>query len=189
MTGPVVKNSSPVTAYTTDNCDSSVKVIDLVTQEITDTINTGGCFRADELSFDPVDQVFLVANPSEQNIGKTSSVPFRHLDLDPARFTRLASQDFGKDQFRRDQWHSQLRGSWYRSSQCGLQRPDYSMFGRANEWSISDAVAVVDARGRAAHIQGCQHIPNTKLRPNWRAPGRDTPCSSVAARSGADHGH
>ena len=71
---PVVVSSNPAIAYAGDNCDSSVKVINLVTKKITDTINTGGCFRADELAFDPVDQVFLVANPGEGNIGKSNFI-------------------------------------------------------------------------------------------------------------------
>jgi hypothetical protein len=58
------------TAYlSVDNCDSSVKVIDIRTQQVTDVIDTGGCFRADEMDFDPKDQVVLIANPSEQDIG------------------------------------------------------------------------------------------------------------------------
>ncbi len=76
FSGPVVQNANPAVAYASDNCDSSVQVIDLVTKKITDTINVGGCFRSDEVAFDPVDQVFLIASPGEINIGKPSSVPF-----------------------------------------------------------------------------------------------------------------
>jgi len=76
FSGPIVLNSNPAVAYATSNCDSAVRVIDLVTKQITDTISTGGCFRADENAFDPADQVFLIANPGEMNIGKSSSVPF-----------------------------------------------------------------------------------------------------------------
>lgn len=45
--------------------DSSVKVIDLLTQQITDTIHTNGAARADEMAFDPEDQVLLVANDAD----------------------------------------------------------------------------------------------------------------------------
>jgi hypothetical protein len=41
-------------------------VFSLVTHKQIDHINVGGCFRTDEGSFDPVDQVALFANPSEQ---------------------------------------------------------------------------------------------------------------------------
>jgi hypothetical protein len=44
---------------------SSVKVIDLFTQKTTHVINTGGNFRADELCFDPRDQLVMVANDAE----------------------------------------------------------------------------------------------------------------------------
>jgi hypothetical protein len=76
FSGPVVLNANPTVAYAADNCDSSVQVINLVTKKITDTINVGGCFRSDEVAFDPVDQVFVVANPGELDIAKASKVPF-----------------------------------------------------------------------------------------------------------------
>jgi len=52
--------------YITDPCDSSVRVFSLLTRQQTDHINVHGCFRTDEGAFDPVDQVALFANPSEQ---------------------------------------------------------------------------------------------------------------------------
>ena len=52
--------------YVNDPCDSSVRVFDLQTGQQTDHINIGGCFRTDEGAFDPVDQLALFANPSEQ---------------------------------------------------------------------------------------------------------------------------
>lgn len=45
--------------------DSTVKVADLDTGTIVDTISTGGVKRADELAFDPRDHVLMVANPDE----------------------------------------------------------------------------------------------------------------------------
>ena len=50
----------------TDHTLSSVKVIDLLTERITDTIVIpGGQARADEMAFDPEDQVMLVANDAD----------------------------------------------------------------------------------------------------------------------------
>ena len=76
FSGPIVQNSTPSVAYATDNCDSSVKVISLISQQVTDVINVGGCFRSDELAYDETNQVVLIANPSEQDIGKAVSQPF-----------------------------------------------------------------------------------------------------------------
>jgi hypothetical protein len=44
---------------------SQVKVIDLFSQKTTHVISTGGVNRADELCFDPRDQLVLVANEAE----------------------------------------------------------------------------------------------------------------------------
>jgi hypothetical protein len=52
--------------YKTDPCNSSVRVIDLISRQQTDHIDLGGCFRTDEGAFDPDDQLALFANPSEQ---------------------------------------------------------------------------------------------------------------------------
>jgi len=50
----------------TDGTQSSVKVIDLLTRQIVDTIVIpNGHARADEMAFDPVDQVLLVANDAD----------------------------------------------------------------------------------------------------------------------------
>ena len=45
--------------------DSTVKVVDLTTKSIKNSINTGGKKRADEIAYDPTDDVILVANDSE----------------------------------------------------------------------------------------------------------------------------
>jgi DNA-binding beta-propeller fold protein YncE len=45
--------------------DSSVKVIDLKTKKIVDTIHTGGKKRADEMAYDPKHHIFLVANDAD----------------------------------------------------------------------------------------------------------------------------
>lgn len=45
--------------------DSTVKVIDLAKGQIVATISTGGKFRADEMSYDPKDNIILVANNAD----------------------------------------------------------------------------------------------------------------------------
>jgi hypothetical protein len=72
--GPTFQGGAPNIGYTNDNCDSTVKVIDLRTQQVTDVISTGGCFRADEVAFDEDDQVFVVANDAEQDIGNPNFI-------------------------------------------------------------------------------------------------------------------
>jgi DNA-binding beta-propeller fold protein YncE len=52
------------TAWAGDG-DSTVKVVDLRTQKVVDTISTGGKKRADELSFDPRNHMILVANDAD----------------------------------------------------------------------------------------------------------------------------
>ncbi len=46
--------------------DSTVKVIDLNTLAITDTISTGGAFRVDEMAWDSRDHILAVANNADQ---------------------------------------------------------------------------------------------------------------------------
>src|SRR5450631_2062965 len=46
--------------------DSTVKVIDLKTMKITDTIKTGGMSRADELGYDPKDGIIAIANNADE---------------------------------------------------------------------------------------------------------------------------
>lgn len=45
--------------------NSTVKVVDLTTNKISDTISTGGKFRADEMSYDPKDNILMVANNAD----------------------------------------------------------------------------------------------------------------------------
>jgi len=42
-----------------------VKVVDLKAQAVVDTIPTGGKKRADELAFDPIHKIIVIANDSE----------------------------------------------------------------------------------------------------------------------------
>jgi hypothetical protein len=46
--------------------DSSIKVIDVATGKITDTLHTGGKKRIGELAYDPQDQIVLAANPNDE---------------------------------------------------------------------------------------------------------------------------
>ena len=46
--------------------DSTVKVIDLKSNKIVDTIKTGGKKRADEVAYDPKDEVFAVVNDADE---------------------------------------------------------------------------------------------------------------------------
>jgi DNA-binding beta-propeller fold protein YncE len=46
--------------------DSTVKVIDVKSMKIVDTISTGGKKRADEVGYDPKDQVFIIANDGDE---------------------------------------------------------------------------------------------------------------------------
>ncbi len=46
--------------------DSTIKVIDLKQMKVIDTISTGGKKRADEVAYDPKDQVFIVANDADE---------------------------------------------------------------------------------------------------------------------------
>jgi hypothetical protein len=46
---------------------STVKVIDLFSQQITHVINTGGAYRADELCYDPRDHLVQIANDAEHD--------------------------------------------------------------------------------------------------------------------------
>jgi DNA-binding beta-propeller fold protein YncE len=45
--------------------DSTVKVVDLVANKVVATISTGGKFRADEMAYDPKDNVLMAANNAD----------------------------------------------------------------------------------------------------------------------------
>src|SRR5579864_4449519 len=47
------------------NGDSTVKIVNLTTKKITNTIKTGGKLRADELAVDPRDEIVAVANDAD----------------------------------------------------------------------------------------------------------------------------
>jgi DNA-binding beta-propeller fold protein YncE len=52
-------------AWITDG-DSTVKVVDLKTNKVIDTISTGGKKRANELAYNPKDEIVIVANPNDE---------------------------------------------------------------------------------------------------------------------------
>jgi len=45
--------------------DSTIKVIDLKTMKIVDTISTGGKLRANEMTYDPKDRIFIIGNQND----------------------------------------------------------------------------------------------------------------------------
>ena len=46
--------------------DSTIKVIDIETMKIVDTIPTGGKMRANEMTYDPKDQIFIIGNQNDE---------------------------------------------------------------------------------------------------------------------------
>ncbi len=46
--------------------DSTIKVIDLKTMRIVDSIPTGGKLRANEMTYDPKDQIFIIGNQNDE---------------------------------------------------------------------------------------------------------------------------
>jgi len=75
--------------YASDPCDSSVRVFNLISRQQTDHINVGGCFRTDEGAFDPVDQVAIFANPSEQS--SVEAINHNATGVDHSPFVTLIS--------------------------------------------------------------------------------------------------
>ncbi len=48
--------------------DSTVKVVDLASQKIVDSISTGGTARADEIAYDNKDQVIIIGNDADEPV-------------------------------------------------------------------------------------------------------------------------
>jgi DNA-binding beta-propeller fold protein YncE len=59
----IVHNGSE--AWITDG-DSTIKIVDLKTNKVTDTISTGGNKRSNEIAYDPKDETLLVTNPNDK---------------------------------------------------------------------------------------------------------------------------
>ena len=89
--------------YIRDPCDSSIRVFSLLTREQTDHINVHGCFRTDEGAFDPVDQVVLMANPSEQP--SVAAIDPHARAVDHSAFITLLSAGSDRDGDDRDRDH------------------------------------------------------------------------------------
>jgi hypothetical protein len=86
--------TNSATDYKNDPCDSSVRVFSLLTRRQIEHINVHGCFRTDEGAFDPVDQVVLIANPSEQPSVAAIDPHARPVDHSPF-ITLISAQDIG----------------------------------------------------------------------------------------------
>ena len=67
VSGPqgVVTANGGTEAWAGDG-DSTIKVIDLASNKIVDTLATGGKKRIGELAYDPADQIVLAANPNDE---------------------------------------------------------------------------------------------------------------------------
>jgi hypothetical protein len=191
LSGPLVQNSNLAIAYATDNCNSGVKVFSMLDQSVTDIINLGGCFRTDEGDWDPVDQVVLIANPAEQNIGKGPTAPFISI---------ISSKPVAKGQH-----HQILKKITFDGTEGtpnavgGIEQPIYSPVTGLFYISIpqngpsdtggNGAVAVVDPRGDPTAMQVVNIFPLTGCSPNGAALGTSYElflgCSSGAGIPGA----
>jgi len=95
--------------YIADPCDSSVRVFSLLTGRQTDHINLHGCFRTDEGTFDPIDQVVLIANPSEQP--SVAAIDRHALTIDKSAYVSLISARDNRGGDARDQdWDHDTNG-------------------------------------------------------------------------------
>jgi hypothetical protein len=151
--GPVgVVTVSPTEVWVGDG-NSTVKVIDLVSRQITDAISTGGTTRADELAYDPRDHLVLITNPDEG-----SATPAR------APFLSLISTKSHKvvRQFPFPHASGLEQPSW--SPKTGLFYVSIpSVDGNQNH----SGVAVIDPRARRL----VKIIPTGDCRPNGSAVG------------------
>ncbi len=92
--------------------DSTVKVIDIATVQITDTISTGGKFRVDEMAYDSKDHILAMAN-----------------NADTPPFVTLINTDshaiLGTNRVRRHQRHAECHQR-HRTDPRGRRKPDCS---------------------------------------------------------------
>jgi hypothetical protein len=165
--------------YVKDPCDSSVRVFDLATGQQTDHINLHGCFRTDEGAFDPVDQVALFANPSEQplpgdaNATALNNAPFislistfpvapghhhkvvTQINFDGTHGTVLANGGIEQPVYVRS------TGLFYIAVPGNLQAPD-------DGW-----ITVVDPGDHGKHAHVVRNIPTPGCNPHGLAVGPD----------------
>jgi hypothetical protein len=88
--------TNSATDYKTDPCNSSIRIFNLRSGQQTDHINLHGCFRTDEGTYDPVDQVVLIANPSEQP--SVAAIDPRARTIDNSAFISLISSRYNGDE-------------------------------------------------------------------------------------------
>ncbi len=165
--------------YNSDPCDSSVGVFDLATGQQTDHINLHGCFRTDEGAFDPVDQLALFANPSEQPLPGDSyatalnnapfislistfpAAPGQHhkvvtqINFDGTHGTVLANGGIEQPVYVRK------TGLFYIAVPGNLQAPD-------DGW-----ITVVDPGDHGKHAHVVRNIPTPGCNPHGLAVGPD----------------
>jgi hypothetical protein len=163
--------------YAADKCDSSVRVFNLVTGKQTDHINVGGCFRTDEGAFDPVDQVAIFANPSEQVVGSGNQA------LNHSPFvTLLSTRPVGPNQHHKILKQINFDGTHGTySANGGIEQPVYSrrtgLFYIAVPGNSADSnngvVAVIDPRGDADDIHFVKNFHVRNCSPNGAALGPD----------------
>ena len=156
--------------YTSDPCNSSVRVFDIKTRTQTDHINVGGCFRTDEGAFDPKDKVALFANPSEQAIPS----PKAHHPLNDTPFITLISTKPGHKILKQINFDGK-NGTFLADSgiEQAVYSPDTGLFYIAvpgNSAAPNDGVvAVIDPRNN--HIHVVTNFPLTGCSPNGAALG------------------
>ena len=165
--------------YASDPCDSSVRVFNLISRQQTDHIDIGGCFRTDEGAFDPVDQVALFANPSEQplagnpNAKALNQSPFITListiPVAPGKHHKILKQinfdgthgTFSANGGIEQAVYSEKTGLFYIAVPGNSAAPN------------NGVVAVVDPRGDADDIHVVKNFPVTNCSPNGAALGPD----------------
>jgi len=170
--------------YTSDPCNSSVRVFNLVSQQQTDHINIHGCFRTDEGAFDPVDQLALFANPSETTIPSPHAThplndsPFITLISTIPQTGGPATHDAHKivKQINFDGTHGTVNANG------GIEQPVYvpatGLFYIAVPGNLAAPddgwITVVDPRGDADDIRVVRNIPTPGCNPHGLAVGLHT---------------
>jgi hypothetical protein len=165
--------------YVNDKCDSSVRVFNLITGKQTDHIDVGGCFRTDEGAFDPVDQVALFANPSEQPLaGNTNAKALNHSPF----ITLIRTIPVGPGEHHKILKQINFDGTHGTyAANGGIEQAVYSrktgLFYIAVPANSADGnngvVAVVDPRGDADDIHVVRNFHVNNCSPNGAALGPD----------------
>jgi DNA-binding beta-propeller fold protein YncE len=161
-----VVSSGPHEVWAGDG-DSTIKVINLKTMSVTDTIPTGGSKRADEMTYDPDDQLVAVAN-----------------DADTPPFLTFISTEPG---------HAVLGKILFSDATNGLEQPIYDRQTKLLYVSVpqigpqasNGAIRVIDPRNRTV----LRDISVTNCQPAGLAQGPDQQllagCSITPTAGGA----